>query len=108
MQPPAGPAERGLAMSTDRKPKLVDVTAPKKDIEDIEALFLDTALGDGITNNTWHSIPVDKPKTFFRVHPDQGYRRRTEMFKYKVEGVIGETFYIIAPSMRGRIQKARP
>lgn len=94
-------------MSTERKPKL-EVIEPKKDVGDIEALFLDTELGDGITSTTWHNIPVDKPKTYFRVHPDPAYRRRTELYTHKIEGVIGETHYIIAPAMRGVITKARP
>jgi len=40
------------------------------DASDIEALWLDPALGDGLTDTNWHTIPVDKPKDFFRVHPD--------------------------------------
>ena len=75
---------------------------------DIEALWLDPALGDGLTDTTWHKIPVDKPKDFFRVHPDHDYRRRTEIYAHKTEGQIETTFYILGPEMRGRLQEARP
>ena len=69
---------------------------------------MDPALGDGLTDTTWHTIPVDKPKDFFRVHPNRDYRRRTEIYAHKTEGQIETTFYIVGPEMRGRLQEARP
>jgi hypothetical protein len=78
------------------------------DAADIEALWLDAALGDGIVNVSYHSIPVGRPRDFFRTVPDPAYRRRTEIYIHKPEGVIEETPYIIAPAMRGRIQEAYP
>ena len=36
------------------------------------------------------------------------YRRRTEIYTHKVDGVIDEQTFIIAPSMRGRIEEAQP
>jgi hypothetical protein len=53
-------------------------------------------------------VRVGKPTTFFRTHPDQNYRRLTEVYVHKIEGVVGETTYIVGPAMRGRILEARP
>jgi hypothetical protein len=78
------------------------------DAADIEALWLDQNLGDGIVNVSYHTVPVGKPKDFFRTVTDPTYRRRTEIYIHKPEGAIEETAYIIAPSMRGRIQEAHP
>jgi hypothetical protein len=82
-------------------------TAPP-DAQDFESLWLDPALGDGITDTNYHSVPVGKPKDFFRLHPDPGYRRRTEIYTHKPEGAIDEQHYIVGPSMQGRIPEARP
>src|SRR5262245_10698587 len=78
------------------------------DTDDIEALFLDPELDDGITAATYHTVPIGKPRDFFRVHPDKAYRRRTEIYVHKPEGVIDAQTYIIAGPMRGRIEEARP
>jgi len=61
-----------------------------------------------LTETNRHTIPVDKPKSFFRVHPDRDYRRRTEIYAHKTEGQIETTYYILGPAMRGRLQEARP
>ena len=98
------------------KPKLHSVgtdgngTTPAvpDDLVDIEKLWLDPALGDGIVNVTLHNVPVGKPKDFFRTATDPAYRRRTELYTHKVEGAIDETHYIIAPPMHGKIAEARP
>src|SRR6266571_1929438 len=82
--------------------------AVSDDMADIAELFLDPELGDGITDSHYHSIIVDKPKNFFRVHPGKGYRRRTEVYTHKVEGQIEESHYIVGRAMRGRIEEARP
>ena len=68
--------------------KLEIVPATPQDALDIESLWVDSALGDELTGTGWHSIPVDKPKNFFRVHPDPLYRRRTEIYVHKAEGSI--------------------
>jgi hypothetical protein len=75
---------------------------------DIEALWLDPALGDGIFDVSLHSVPVGKPKDYFRTVTDPAYRRRTEIYVHKPEGAVEEQHYIIAPTMRGRIEEARP
>ena len=84
---------------------------PKKptasDALDIDDLWLDTSLGDGITDTRQTTIPIGKPKDFFRVCPLPGYRRRTELYVHKVEGQIEEKSYIVAPPMRGKITEAR-
>jgi hypothetical protein len=54
------------------------------------------------------SIIVDKPKTYFRVHPDPAYRRRTEAYVHKIEGEIGTTLYVLGPKMKGMLEEARP
>ena len=51
------------------------VGAPE-DARDYESLWLDPALGDGIVDVHYHKVTVDKPKDFFRTHPEKGYRRR--------------------------------
>lgn len=95
---------------TEKKPKLELIDSPPtpSDALDIEALWLDSALGDGLTDTSWQSIPVDKPKDFFRVHPDLAFRRRTEIYVHKVEGEIETSYYIIGPKMQKRLVEARP
>jgi hypothetical protein len=78
------------------------------DAADIEALWLDPALGDGIVDVTHHTVPIGRPRDFFRVHPDRAYRRRTEIYVHKPEGVIDEVNYVVGPAMRGQIPEARP
>jgi hypothetical protein len=96
-------------MTGENKVKL-ELVEPDKlnDAGDIEALLMDPALGDGITNVTYHTIPVGKPKDFFRTHPDPSYRRQASIYTHKVEGMIEETHYIISKEMRGHIEEARP
>jgi hypothetical protein len=79
-----------------------------EDARDFESLWLDPALGDGIVDVHYHKVTVDKPKDYFRTHPDKDYRRRTEIYTHKPEGVIEEVHYILAPSMHGQIPEARP
>ena len=99
-------------MTENTRPKVVksEFTPSQTpgDALDIEALWSDSALGDGLTDTNWHTIPVDKPKDFFRVHPDPDYRRRTEIYAHKTEGQIETMYYILGPEMRGRLQEARP
>jgi hypothetical protein len=87
------------------EPPKITVSA---DTLDFEALWFDPALGDGIVEVNYHSIAVDKPKDFFRTHPDKDYRRRAEIYTHKPEGAIEEVHYILAPSMHGQIPEARP
>src|SRR6516165_1471602 len=95
-----------MAEDTVRKPDL-KLVAPN-DAADVESLWLDTSLGDGITDLHWHEIHIGKPKDYFRVHPDESYRRRTEIYVHKPEDAVEEQFYILAPNMRGRLPEARP
>ena len=82
--------------------------APPADAADFASLWLDPGLGDGITDTSFHTIVVGKPKDFFWTVPDPAYRRRTEIYTHKPEGAIEEQHYIIAPAMRGLIEEARP
>jgi hypothetical protein len=93
---------------TTPKLEIVSPSPTPNDALDIEALWLDPALGDGLTDTSWHTIPVDKPKNFFRVHPDPNFRRRTEIYAHKTEGAIDTSYYILGPEMRGRLEEARP
>ena len=88
--------------------EIVSPSPTPNDALDIEALWLDPALGDGLTDTSWHTIPVDKPKDFFRVHPGPNFRRRTEIYAHKIEGQIETAYYILGPEMRGRLEEARP
>jgi len=88
--------------------KLEIVTPLPSDASDIEALWLDPSLGDGLTETNWQDIPVGKPKTFFRVHPNPDFRRRGEIYVHKIEGQIDTSYYLIAPEMRGQLIEARP
>ena len=98
-----------MADEQAKKPKLEEVQpATPSDAKDIEALWLDPGLGDGITDTHWHQIPIGKPRNFFRVHPAKAFRRKTEIYVHKPEGAIEEQYYIIALAMRGKILEARP
>src|SRR5262245_27890088 len=92
-------------MSEPKTPILHVVPA---DAEDIASLWLDPKMGDGIVTASINSVPVGKPKPFFRVHPETSYRRRCELFTLKIDGQVGETNYIVGPNMRGLIDEARP
>jgi hypothetical protein len=83
------------------------VTVPD-DAKDFDTLWLDPGLGDGIVDVSYHSAATGKPKDFFRTVPDSAYRRRTEIYTHKPEGMIDEQHYILAPAMHGRIPEARP
>ena len=74
---------------------------PPPDAIDIDSLWLDPKLGDGLVDVHFHVIPVDKPKDFFRVHPDPDFRRRTEIYAHKTEGQIETTYYIAGPRCGG-------
>jgi hypothetical protein len=78
------------------------------DADDFESLWLDPALGDGITDASYHTVAVGKPRDFFRVHPNKDYRRRVEIYTHKSEGAIDEQHFIVAPAMAGKIEEARP
>jgi hypothetical protein len=75
---------------------------------DIARLWIDTGLGDPLTEQHLHVIPVGKPRDFFRTHPSPTYRATTEMYTHKPEGAIDVQHYLVAPEMRGCILEARP
>jgi hypothetical protein len=95
-----------------RQPKLEVIPTAKpavpSDATDFDDLWLDPGIGDGIVTSGYHSITVDKPKAFFRTHPHPTFRRRTEVYTHKPEGVIDKQHFIVAPSMRGLIEEATP
>jgi hypothetical protein len=85
-----------------------DKTVPPEDAVDMDSLWLDPKLGDGLVDVRHHDIPVGKPRDFFRVNPDPAYRRLTEIYTHKVEGQIDEQHFIISKPMRGQIEEATP
>jgi hypothetical protein len=101
-------ANKHLRAVGDESETACPASGAPDDAKDFDALWIDPGLGDGIATETFHNVIVDKPKTFFRTHLDPTYRRRTELYTHKIEGVIGEQHFIIAPSMRGLIDGARP
>jgi hypothetical protein len=80
---------------------------PPADAADLADLFVDTGQGDPLTETTIHAIPVDKPKDFFRVHPDPTYRQRCYIYTHKIEGQIEERHYIVAEPMRDKVPEAK-
>jgi hypothetical protein len=81
---------------------------PPDDALDLDSLWLDPSCGDGLVDTHIHEVEIGKPKNFFRVNPDPAYRRRTEIYVHKVDGVIDEQYFIIGPEMRGRFEEATP
>jgi hypothetical protein len=86
------------------KPKKIE---PPQDALDIDSLWLDSKLGDGLIDVHYHNIPVGKPRDYFRVNPDPAYRRLCEIYTHKIEGQIDEQNFIIAKPMQGQIAEAR-
>jgi hypothetical protein len=105
-------AERPLLRTVNQVDKTAEdpklKTAAPEDAKDLDSLWQDPGLGDGITNVSYHTVPAGKPKSFFRTHTDPAYRRRTEIYSHKIEGMIDEQHYIVAPAMQKRIAEARP
>jgi hypothetical protein len=75
---------------------------------DFRDLWIDDGLGDPLTTEHYHKVPVGKPTDFFRVQPDKAYRRKCEILVLKSENSIGEAYYLIGPKIRGKIDEARP
>jgi hypothetical protein len=100
-----------------KKPELRAVTdedaaqaqATLNDADDIESLWSSPSITDDLAVTALHTVPVGKPKDFFRVVADPTYRRRVdELYLHKPEDVIEREYYIVSKSMRGRIEAARP
>jgi hypothetical protein len=85
----------------------VPASSTPKDARDIEALWDDPGLGDGLTDTGLHLIPIDKPKSFFRIHPDPAYRHSFEMYIHKVEGEIEKSYFILGKKLKGQLEEAR-
>ena len=87
------------------KPKLAIVPADALDLSD---LWLDSGLGDGITDEVRHSIPFGKPRDYFRLHPDPAYRRKVEIYRHKTEDAIDEEYFVFAGNMQGTPRRSGP
>jgi len=93
-------------MTEDARPKPKLVTP--SDALDLSDLWLDPGLGDGITETVRHSIPLGKPRDYFRMHPDPAYRRLVEIYKHKTEDAIEEEYFVFAGGMKGMLEEAAP
>jgi hypothetical protein len=87
------------------KPKLAVVPADALDLSD---LWLDDGLGDGITEEVRDRIPLGKPRDFFRMHPDPTYRRKTTIYRHKVEGQIEEEYFVFTGALSDVFEEAAP
>ena len=77
-------------------------TEPPSDAADMDSLWLDPSLGDGLVDTHFHHVAVGKPKDFFRVNFFFNDTATTEIYTHKVENVIDEQNFIVGPAMRGR------
>jgi hypothetical protein len=80
---------------------------PPDDVLDMDSLWLDPKLGDGLVDTHFHDVKVGKPRDFFRINPDPAHRRLTEIYTHKTDGQIDEQNFIIDAPMRGRIVEAQ-
>jgi hypothetical protein len=94
-------------MTEEGKP-ILKVVPPPEDATDLSGLWLDPALGDGITETVRYSIPLGKPRDFFRVHPDPSYRRPLEIYRHHPEGVIDDEYFALWGDMKGILEEAAP
>ena len=92
---------------SDKKPEL-KVVSPPEDAVDLSGLWLDPTLGDGITETVRYSIPIGRPRDFFRLHPDPAFRRRVEIYRHKPENAIEEEYFVLDRSMQGILEEAAP
>src|SRR5262245_13346283 len=79
-----------------------------EDTVDLSGLWLDPTLGDGITETVRYTIPLGKPRDFFRLHPDPAYRRRVEIYRHKPENAIEEDYFVLDRPMQGLLEEAAP
>jgi hypothetical protein len=103
--PPRHPAPGNMKPQVEAKP---NGAAPPPDADDIAALWDDPGIGDPLTSGQVHSVPIGKPRDFFRTHPDTAYRQSCEIYCHKPENIVGEEFFLIAAEMKGHIPEARP
>jgi hypothetical protein len=80
-------------------------TVTPSDAQDLESLWLDPKLGDGLADVHLHNIPIGKPKDFFRVCPDPAYRRLTEIYTHKIEGRLTSRISSSTSLCRARSRK---
>ena len=79
------------------------------DATDIECLWFDPALGDGITNTTSHSPSWSASRRIFSARlPIRTTAAAGEMYVHKVEGDVRRDALHPRPSMRGMIPEATP
>jgi hypothetical protein len=93
--------------SADDKKTKASPYKPPADAADMADLFIDTGQGDPLTEQNVHGVTVDKPKDFYRTHPDPTYRRRAHVYILKIEGQVEEHAYIVAEAMRDSVPEAK-
>jgi hypothetical protein len=95
-----------LKMVEEFKPKLVKDQPDVADAADIGGLFISGG-GDPITEQAILSVPIGKPREFFRTHPDPACRRHVHIYIHEPEGTVEKQFFIVSPAMVGLIDEAR-
>ena len=108
--PPEAKARKPLNGEDDAQPireEKAKAYKPPTDAADLSDLFVDTEQGDPLTETIIHGIAVDKPKDFFRTHPNPAYRRRCYVYTLKIEGQVEEHNYIVAEPMRDLVPEAK-
>jgi hypothetical protein len=100
--------ERADSAQSKPKPGKTNGAAPPSDTDDIAALWDDPGIGDPLTTEQVHSVPIGKPRDFFRTHPGASHRKVCEIYVHKSENTIGDEFFLIGAEMKGEIPEARP
>ena len=77
------------------------------DALDLSDLWLDPALGDGITE-TCATASGSVSAGFFPNHPDKSFRRPIEIYRHRPEGQIEDEFFALAGNMKGTLEEAAP
>jgi len=78
------------------------------DADDISKLWIDPGIGDPLTVEHIHKIPLGKPRDFFRTVPDKSYRQLAAIYVHKSENQVEPEFFLVDPAMYGKIEEARP
>jgi hypothetical protein len=93
--------------AAESKPTSTEAYKPPADAADLAGLFVDTGQGDPLADVAIHAIPIDKPRDFFRVHPDPAYRQRCYIYTHKIEGQIEERHYVVTDTMLDNVPEAK-
>jgi hypothetical protein len=76
--------QSSLKLVSEEQPEQPELSHVPEDAIDIASL-LEPELGDAITEATMLTIPIGKPKDFFRTHPDKSYRPQAMICTHKAK-----------------------